>query len=70
MYNSLGSTLSLTKNKFIKIVPAKKGKKKKRKISDLGMLQSFAKSMNGLRTGEEAWKVANGTWIHSLQSSL
>lgn len=74
MYNSSGSTLSLTKNKFIKIVPAKKErkerKKKNEKISDLGMLQSFAKSMSGFSTGEEAQKVANGTWIHSLQSSL
>lgn len=42
----------------------------KKKISYLGMLQSFAKSMNGFSTGGEAQKVANGTWIHSLQSSL
>lgn len=34
------------------------------------MLQSFAKSMSGFSPGEEARKVANGTWIHSLQSSL
>lgn len=74
MYNSSGSTLSLTKNKFIKIVPAKKErkerKKKNEKISYLGMLQSFAKSMSGFNTGEEAQKVANRTWIYSLQSSL
>lgn len=31
MYNSSGSTLSLTKNKFIKIVPAKKERKKRKK---------------------------------------
>lgn len=55
MYNSSGATLS-TKNKFIKIVPAKKKKKQKKneKISDLGMLQSFAKSMNGFSTGERS----------------
>lgn len=34
------------------------------------MLQSFAKSMNGFSTGERSPEGGQGTWSHSLQSSL
>lgn len=74
IYNSSGSTLSLNQKQIHKnkIVPAKKEEKRKKEIhfqilecSSLLQSRWVASAL-----GKEAWKMTNGTCIHSLQSSL